>query len=26
VTEQLAVLFDPDPRARARVLGLKRAG
>jgi len=26
VTEQLAVLFDPDPRARARLLGLKRAG
>jgi cobaltochelatase CobT len=26
VTEQLAVLFDPDPRARARVLGLRRAG
>ncbi|GGD42489.1 cobaltochelatase subunit CobT [Sinisalibacter lacisalsi] len=26
VTEQLAVLFDPDPRARARVLGMRRAG
>jgi cobaltochelatase CobT len=26
VTEQLAVLFDPDPRARARMFGVKRAG
>ncbi|SMH54084.1 cobaltochelatase subunit CobT [Maritimibacter sp. HL-12] len=26
VTEQLAVLFDPDPRARARVMGMRRAG
>ncbi len=26
MTEQLAVLFDADPRARARVLGLKKAG
>ncbi|RME17562.1 MAG: cobaltochelatase subunit CobT, partial [Alphaproteobacteria bacterium] len=25
VTEQLAVLFDPDPRARARVFGLRHA-
>lgn len=25
MTEQLAALFDSDPRARARVLGLKRA-
>jgi cobaltochelatase CobT len=25
VTEQLAVLFDPDPRARARVAGIGRA-
>ncbi|GKY88537.1 cobaltochelatase subunit CobT [Sinisalibacter aestuarii] len=25
VTEQLAVLFDPDPRARARVFGMARA-
>ncbi len=25
MTEQLAVLFDPDKRARARVLGLKKA-
>jgi cobaltochelatase CobT len=26
MTEQLAALFDRDPRARARVMGLKRAG
>jgi cobaltochelatase CobT len=26
ITEQLAGLFDPDPRARARVMGMKRAG
>ncbi len=25
VTEQLATLFDPDPRARARVFGVKKA-
>ena len=25
MTEQLAALFDSDPRARARVMGLKRA-
>ncbi len=26
ITEQLASLFDSDPRARARVMGIKRAG
>jgi len=26
ITEQLAALFDKDPRARARLLGLKKAG
>ncbi len=26
ITERLAALFDPDPRARARVMGMKRAG
>ncbi len=26
MTEQLAALFDSDPRARARVMGLRRAG
>ncbi len=26
MTEQLAALFDSDPRARARVMGMKRAG
>ncbi|TYB82900.1 cobaltochelatase subunit CobT [Maritimibacter fusiformis] len=26
MTEQLACLFDRDPRARARVMGMKRAG
>ncbi|MFK7879106.1 cobaltochelatase subunit CobT [Roseobacter sp.] len=26
MTEQLAALFDNDPRARARVMGIKRAG
>ncbi len=26
MTEQLAALFDRDPRARARVMGMKRAG
>ncbi|MEP5008916.1 MAG: cobaltochelatase subunit CobT, partial [Roseobacter sp.] len=26
MTEQLAALFDTDPRARARVMGLRRAG
>ncbi|OUD08753.1 cobaltochelatase subunit CobT [Marivivens niveibacter] len=26
ITEQLASLFDSDPRARARVMGMKRAG
>ena len=26
MTEQLASLFDADPRARARVMGMKRAG
>jgi cobaltochelatase CobT len=26
MTEQLASLFDADPRARARFLGLKKAG
>jgi cobaltochelatase CobT len=26
MTEQLAALFDSDPRARARVMGIKRAG
>jgi cobaltochelatase CobT len=26
MTEQLAALFDSDPRKRARVLGMKRAG
>jgi cobaltochelatase CobT len=26
ITEQLASLFDTDPRARARVMGLKKAG
>jgi cobaltochelatase CobT len=26
ITEQLASLFDSDPRARARVMGLRRAG
>ena len=26
MTEQLASLFDSDPRARARVMGIKRAG
>ncbi|ABD55659.1 cobaltochelatase subunit CobT [Jannaschia sp. CCS1] len=26
ITEQLASLFDADPRARARVMGMKRAG
>lgn len=26
MTEQLAALFDSDPRARARVMGLKKAG
>ena len=26
ITEQLASLFDNDPRARARVMGMKRAG
>jgi cobaltochelatase CobT len=26
MTEQLAALFDNDPRARARVMGMKRAG
>ena len=25
ITEQLAGLFDSDPRARARVMGMKRA-
>ena len=25
MTEQLAALFDNDPRARARVMGIKRA-
>src|SRR6056297_1311358 len=25
MTEQLAALFDPDPRARARVMGIRRA-
>ena len=25
MTEQLAALFDQDPRARARVMGIKRA-
>ena len=25
MTEQLAALFDSDPRARARVMGIKRA-
>jgi cobaltochelatase CobT len=26
MTEQLAALFDKDPRARARFSGMKRAG
>jgi cobaltochelatase CobT len=26
MTEQLAALFDPDPRARARIMGLRKAG
>ncbi len=26
ITEQLAALFDSDPRARARVMGIRRAG
>jgi cobaltochelatase CobT len=26
MTEQLAALFDSDPRARARVMGMRRAG
>ncbi len=26
ITEQLATLFDKDPRARARIFGLKKAG
>ena len=26
MTEQLAALFDKDPRARARFLGIRRAG
>ncbi len=26
MTEQLAALFDTDPRARARVMGMRRAG
>ncbi len=26
MTEQLAALFDPDPRARARFMGIKKAG
>ncbi len=26
MTEQLAALFDPDPRARARVMGIRKAG
>ncbi|MFV0513162.1 MAG: cobaltochelatase subunit CobT [Jhaorihella sp.] len=26
ITEQLAALFDKDPRARARVMGIRRAG
>ena len=26
MTEQLAALFDSDPRARARVMGIRRAG
>ncbi len=26
MTEQLAALFDSDPRARARIMGMKRAG
>ena len=26
ITEQLAALFDSDPRARARVMGMRRAG
>ncbi|PIE07213.1 MAG: cobaltochelatase subunit CobT [Rhodobacterales bacterium] len=26
ITEQLAGLFDPDPRARARVFGIRKAG
>jgi len=25
MTEQLAALFDSDPRVRARVMGMKRA-
>ncbi len=25
MTEQLAALFDPDPRARARIMGMKKA-
>ncbi|EDM71171.1 aerobic cobaltochelatase CobT subunit [Roseobacter sp. AzwK-3b] len=26
MTEQLAALFDPDPRARARIMGIRKAG
>jgi cobaltochelatase CobT len=26
MTEQLAALFDSDPRARARMMGIRRAG
>jgi cobaltochelatase CobT len=26
ITEQLAALFDTDPRARARVMGLRNGG
>jgi len=26
MTEQLAALFDPDPRARARIMGMRKAG
>ena len=26
MTEQLAALFDNDPRARARIMGMKRTG
>jgi len=26
MTEQLAALFDTDPRARARAMGLKKTG
>jgi cobaltochelatase CobT len=26
MTEQLAALFDSDPRARARIMGMRRTG